>query len=362
MQLESKPFASLDATEHSHWRSLFLNSDTLWNPFLHPAFAAVADRVWGEVQVLSLCDENDRRGFFAFQQDRWGNARPLAEGLNEHQAVVCDEGLNWSGRELLKAAGLRSLRFDHLNGEQAERMGGWISRSGGSPYADLSQGFEHYLEQRKRAGSSTLKETARKHRKLEREVGATQFVWDDRSDEAFESLIEWKQQQHVRTGVVDLFARNDIVDFLNQVRSIDEREMKAHLSSLRVDGQLCAVHLGLYSQSVGHLWYPAYCDTFSRFSPGMILFLAMMEQMAENGVQLFDFGPGPQRYKQSLRSSDLPVCIGVVDRNGAKVVVRKAATQAKKSLKRALELPGRLAALASGVVPKSSSLSTEGEQ
>src|SRR5207244_2395239 len=61
-------------------------------------------------------------------------------------------------------------------------------------------------------------------------------------------------------------------------------------------------------------WFPAYDRRFGRQSPGLIQHLRMAEAAATLGIHLIDMGTGTDRYKQTLRSSDVLVAKGAVTR------------------------------------------------
>lgn len=342
MSINVRPISNLTAKQRAEWVRIVAETPDLANPFLHPAFAETADRTLHPVEVAMA----DGGVFLPFHRDGLV-AGPVAEGLNEQQAVIGVRSNDvWPQRDWLGEVGIRTLRFDHLLGEQASSLGVWTSRIGGSPQADLSAGFDAYAAARKQAGSSTIRETLRKERKLVRECGEVEYSWHDDAEDVFERLIEWKQVQHQRTGVVDLFDDPTIVDFLRQIRLVDEPAFRARMSVLRAAGRPVAVHLGLFSNRVGHVWYPAYDTDFAAYSPGLILLLKIMRSMSDNGLETLDFGPGPQRYKRSLMTRERPICIGVADQSVVASTVRRSIHALKQSLKR----PRRAAELVLGAV------------
>jgi CelD/BcsL family acetyltransferase involved in cellulose biosynthesis len=59
-------------------------------------------------------------------------------------------------------------------------------------------------------------------------------------------------------------------------------------------------------------WFPAYDTRFSKYSPGLIQHLRMVEDTADTGISLIDMGKGAKRYKETLKSSDIFVYEGTV--------------------------------------------------
>jgi CelD/BcsL family acetyltransferase involved in cellulose biosynthesis len=338
--------AAIDQDLRKAWREIVDSHPRLNNPFLHPAFCEAADGRVGSVKVVVAEEDHRPIAFLPFQLARGSVATPVAEGLNEQQAIVACTS-NWDGSELVRATGASSFRFDHLVGEQAESVGAWVSRSGGSPQADLRNGYEPYVASRREAGSSTIRETMRKRRKLIREIGPLRFQWHVSDDASFDKLLEWKRRQHERTGVIDLFSSPGVIPLLRAVRDTEEPGFCGRYSVLYAGDEPIAVHLGLFGRQTGHLWYPSYDPAYSNYSPGLILILEIIQKMVELGFSTLDFGPGPQRYKRSLQTNARAVCIGVVDQNPAVSIVRRSVHYAKYFVKKCVKpsprTPQRLA-------------------
>ncbi len=159
----------------------------------------------------------------------------------------------------------------------------------------------------------SLQQAQRKLRKLERDAGQVQWIADG-GDEAFQCLLQWKSAQHRRTGVIDVFQQRRVIDLLDQVRRRRDEGFYGDMAMLVAGRQPIAVHLGVRTQRVAHLWYPAYDPAWKKYSPGMVLLLLQAQWLCDQGVARWEFGPGPQRYKQSLKSGDDHVALGLASR------------------------------------------------
>jgi CelD/BcsL family acetyltransferase involved in cellulose biosynthesis len=174
----------------------------------------------------------------------------------------------------------------------------------------------------------------RKARKLERELGALRFEFDARDPAALDLVLRWKSAQYRRTGRWDRFARPWI------------RRLVADLFDQRVDGtvgtlsllwagdRLIAGHFGLRSQRVLASWFPAYDVAAARYSPGWLLFLRMAEAAAERDLEHIDLGKGDEDYKQSLKTADLAVAEGWVQRRSTQALLRAAVREPPRRAKR----------------------------
>src|SRR5690606_23496280 len=101
--------------------------------------------------------------------------------------------------------------------------------------------------------------------------------------------------------------------------------------TLRVDGRLAAVHLGLRTERTLHWWIPAYNPDFAQYSAGAILLRRLAEESARRGILRLDLGKGRERYKSSFASGSVPVATGSADlvplrgalRSGLRGLVRR---------------------------------------
>ena len=295
------------------WNEILRARPSLDSPFFTPEFAQIVASVRQDVEVALLYQDNRLSGFFPFQRAPMGVATPVGAGFSEFHGVVASPDLHWTATELLRGCGLRAWKYDHVPLSQ-EPFARFHQRVGGSPYMDLTQGFEAYCAKRQDSGSSVVRQTARKLRKLERTVGPVHFELHDCGEQGLEKLIEWKSAQHARTGVIDVFKFDWVKELLRGVHGHQKASFSGVMSVLSAAGRPIAVHLGMRTSTVAHMWYPAFDPAFAEHSPGMILFLELARGLAEEGVRRIDLGPTPQRYKQSLRSGDIQVAIGTADR------------------------------------------------
>jgi len=322
MKISTMPATELTAAQRARWSAIQRSNTALQSPFLCPEFTLAAATVRTGIEVAVLEANGEIGGFLPFQRGRRRTALPVASGLSEWDAMITDASRGCDVRDVLRACGLKSFRFDHLITTQAQGQNGQFL-FGDAPYIDLSGGFAAYTALQRQAGSDCIVETRRKMRKLERECGPLRFELESADRVAFEQLLLWKANQNRRTGLLDIFRFDWVRELLDVVRQTHSAEFAGLLSTLHVGDELAAVHLGPRSESIAHLWFTAYNPRFAKYSPGIILLLEMARGLAERGIQRIDLGPGPQRYKQQLKSGDLGVARGIVDRSPAIRTVRR---------------------------------------
>ncbi|MBI9020857.1 MAG: GNAT family N-acetyltransferase, partial [Verrucomicrobia bacterium] len=282
------------------WTEMMTPSDATDSPFFHPDYVITLGRFRESVRV-AIVTENDRVVAFFPLEQHGKTGRPLGIKLCDFQGIVRAPGITLDARELLAGCGLTTWHFDHVVASQPE-FNPWCLRVEDSPYADLSNGFDAYVAERKRAGNRSIAETLRKRRKFEREVGPLRFAWQSSDPAAFEALLEWKSAQRKQTETFDVLQLEWVVKTLDALRNMHSENFGGVLSTLHVNDTLAAVSLCMRTQTVLHHWFPAYNTELSAYSPGLILHVAVLQAAAERGICRFDFGKGKDRYKDSFTS------------------------------------------------------------
>jgi CelD/BcsL family acetyltransferase involved in cellulose biosynthesis len=267
-----------------------------------------------------MAEDGETVGFFPYLRSPDGAARPVAGRLTEFHGPITTPGLAWDPRDLLRLGGLRAWYFDHLAPQPGYATHSWSTVA--SPYADLQDGFVGY-EARLRAQGGTISQIHRKERKLSREVGPVRFEMHTTDKGAFEALIAWKSAQYERAGRLQIFNYPWTVQLLDTIRHYQSDRFTGVLSALYAGEQLAAVHLGLRTSRVLHVWFPSYSQALEQYSPGLILLLHLAKEADSAGIQRIDFGPGEERYKQQFKSGDTQLLVGGVDLRVGRTVLRR---------------------------------------
>ena len=311
----------LGAAELVAWDAMQQSTAELAHPFLSAGFALAAGSVRPGARVAVLEEGSNVVGFFAFERGRFGIGRPIAAGVSDRQAVVHARGLQFDFRELLKRCELDVWEFDHLVAGQLAAAGrSVVSRD--SPIMDVSGGYDAYLDGRRKATKKTLKSTLYKQRKMQRDLGSTRFEFDVRDLEPLTLLMRWKSAQYRRTGRRDRFAVAWIERLVRELFDTRREACAGTLSVLYVDERVVAAHFGLRSRSSLACWFPAYDVSLARYSPGLVLHLAMAEAAAGKGIGHLDLGKGDEEYKDALKSGEVTVGEGWIERPSATALAR----------------------------------------
>lgn len=324
MQIHTKHPRELTDEERRAWCGLLARYHQFHSPFFHPDYACELGAVRDQMEVAVLLDSHSPVGFLPFERHRHRVGQPPGVKLCDFQGVVAAPETQWTAGELLSGADLSVLHFDHLQNGQSP-LAAFGLRSDLSPYLDLTEGYEAYLAERKRAGSGLISQTLRKRRKLERELGQVEFRWHEPEDEAWELLLQWKSAQRLRTQTFNILDLDWARQFLNRLRQRQTGSLQGALSTLRVDGKLLAVHFGIHTAQTLHYWFPSYDSAYSRYSPGLIILLELAQHCSQRQISRIDLGKGDDGYKYSFASGSDTVLTGAADLRPVRKAVRTAA-------------------------------------
>jgi CelD/BcsL family acetyltransferase involved in cellulose biosynthesis len=293
------------------WSDLQRADPTLESPFFRPEFTQAVAAVRADVEVAILEEAGQPVGFFPFQRGRWRAGRPVGGRMSDYQGLIARQGLAWSAEELLRSCRLSAWDFDHLVTSQ-EVFRPYHFTLGGSPYADLSRGFDAFVTARREEGVRTINRVKRLRRKLEREKGDVRLAFHTNDRGVFEALLAWKSTQYRRTRVTDVFAFSWTVQLLERVLAVKDEAFRGILTALYVRDRLVAIEMSLCSHDVIHSWFPAYDHEFARYSPGLVLQLELLREAATGGFRRYDMGKGSAQYKDSFASGVVPLAEGSV--------------------------------------------------
>ncbi len=295
------------------WSRIQEENHSLVSPFFSPQFTQLVSQVRDDVYVGVLEDDNSIVGFFPYQQYHHGIARPVGGALSDYHGLISKEGEGINVRELLQACKLNIWQFDHLPADQTP-FATYQWSNADSPYMDLSGGYELYCQERRQSGSKQIKKIGTLRRKLEREIGTLRVLIHEPNDNALRTMMKWKSQQYRESGTVDAFVYSWIVELMERIYATQDEEFAGVLSTLYVDDELIAVHLGMRSRTAWHYWFPAYHTDYAKFSPGLILLLDMADAAEQMGISMIDMGKDDSLYKQRLASGSTKLAQGAITR------------------------------------------------
>lgn len=196
---------------------------------------------------------------------------------------------------------------------------------------------------RKRARSSVLKDTDRKRRRIEREMGPLRFTAMSRASTDLDRLIDLKRTQMRTTHQTDVLGVAWTQRLVDQLFESRDPDFGGALFTLHAGDRLAAVHFHLRSRHTIHGWLIAHDHEFERYSPGLLLFQDILKWMDESPYRRLDLGCGGYRFKRELSNVQQDIGYGFVGLPSAATLFRTVAYGVRDA---AENLPlGRVSAL-----------------
>ena len=322
MQIQRVRASELTRDQIESWSALQQADPDFASPFFRPEFSQLVSTVHPNVEVAILKNGSGCVGFWPYQRGAFNVARPVGLRLCDFDGVVAKRGVEWSPVDLLERCELTAWPFGHLVGSQAALQRFHWSRSS-APVIELKSGFPDYYRQKRKEGSRWIDRTLRKVRKLKRDVGPVRFVAHSDDPHLFNTVIQWKRDKCRRTRSLDYLGLPWTRDLLSRIAGYQSADFSGMLSAVYAGEHLVAAHLGMRSRRVLHGWFPVYNLEFEKYSPGMILWVLLAQRAAELGIQQIDLGLGDERFKQSLKTGDIGLASGAVERHKAIGAIRK---------------------------------------
>lgn len=311
MNVTLKRPSDLLPAEREAWYA-FLDADpALASPYFALEFAECCEEARDDTRVAVIRTGGQIRGFLPMQTGKVGYARPLAGPLGDVQGLIAEPGHDIALADVLAAAGIPVFDFHSALCSQASfarhahhRDGSWI--------IDVSDGFDAWLERRKEVAPKFVRNIAMRERRLAQVEGGFNFVMADERPEALETMIRWKSVQYQQTKVFDVFSVEWPRRLLEAILRRQSDRFSGVCSSLNINGEIAAVHVGMASDRMCHFWFPAFNRDFGRMSPGLLLLVEMAKTAAQLGHTGVELGPGEYGFKRDISSYQVGLATGFV--------------------------------------------------
>ncbi|MCA9245774.1 MAG: GNAT family N-acetyltransferase [Planctomycetales bacterium] len=330
--IENKAAAEITADVWDAWRDLVSANPELASPYFQPEFTQAIAALRDDVEVALVRDSGVIVAILPFQRAAGSIGRPVGGPLSDFQGVIAAPGYEVDPLALIRACHLSRWEFDHLLATQKEFSACQIAAAP-SPYLDVRGGFDAYLARRTNPANDELKQAERRRRKIERERGSLRFHWQSHDKAILETLFQWKSQQYQATQLTDVFSFDWTRALLKRLLRGDHAPVTGLLSTLHAGEQLIAVHYAMCAGGVLHSWFPAYDPTFSKYSPGMLLFVEILRATETHGIEHVDLGKGDEPYKLRLMTGQFEVSEGAVTRSPVARMLRRQCRAAKQWVK-----------------------------
>ena len=305
------PGGSLSTDLTDKWRRLQASNASLASPYFCPEFTEAVVGARNDVRVAIVEDQQGIAAIFP-HHSRGRAGWPVGGVLSDFQGINCGPEFQVNVEELLRACRLDAFDFDHMLASQPG-FSVYAQNREASPRIDFSSGYVAYATERKRAGSKLIRQCENLMRRIEREVGQLSFVPHSSDSAVLQKVLAWKSEQYLRTGHRDIFATAWIRRVVERIHETETCGFAGRLSLLYAGDVLIAGHLGMRTPSVWHYWFPAYDLSYSKYSPGLLLLLKIVEQAAGEGASYLDLGKGMCLYKERLMNAHVVLSQGWVE-------------------------------------------------
>ncbi|SDM44279.1 GNAT family N-acetyltransferase [Maricaulis salignorans] len=309
---ELVPISGLTTAHRAAWRGMRAENPTLASPYFALEFAdLIADRR-PDAQALVLTRKGRTVGFLPMQLSSLGVARPLGGPLGDHHALITEDDSLDLGAALQNSP--VSVYCFHGALVSQPTFTDEASQIEPSWTVDLSQGCDQWLEGRRLADAKAMRNIRARQRKLAESGLEVTYRFDDRRPEALAASFANKREQYRRTNAFDVFIAKWARDLINDLFEHQTPQLSGCLSTLEINGQLAAAHFGMRSESVLHYWFPVYWPEYSRFGPGLQLFIEMAREMTTTGIDSIHLGPGDMDFKRKLANASFDIAGGRIER------------------------------------------------
>lgn len=283
------------------------------------------DDVW----VLALHQEDRLVGlapFFIYTRPRWGGAPGdpweekavalLGSGNSDYLDVLLHPEMRASAGIFLSHLAAHPDRWDVCDLEQlrpaspllaASLPAGWteeVRPLAASPVLQLHGSVEALGQVVPARQLKNLRQFRRRAGRLGslRVATASEQEWDT----AFAELVRLHGARWRERGQLGVLEGEEMQAFHRDViRGFGAREALA-LHTLHLDDHVVAVYYGFYEKEDAFFYLHGFDPSWSRWSPGVILVGAAIEEAAGRGAERFDFLQGEEAYKYHWGAENRP--------------------------------------------------------
>jgi CelD/BcsL family acetyltransferase involved in cellulose biosynthesis len=330
----------LDAEMDSLWDLFCEDSLRPPSPYLSPVFARLVGEVVGQRAVVAVFSDDTGApiGYLPLQVTRKKLARTIAPGFASCDGVVHRSEFNWAEARRLLSRRFSFLYAQRLLPEQVQMLGMTPGHQRSLAAADLSSGWDAYLEWLTTTHPKWLKNARSGRRKLEAAYGTVELRFDDPDPQAWSWLTATKRAQCLARGWRDVYSdpfTRELTEASLGMR--EQQQARGVISTLRCEEKIIAAEYGFVSPDVHAGSVLVHDASFDRFSVGWILLLELCMASARAGRTRHELGEGSEAFKQKLANETLPLLGASLAGTDAIGQTARALTWGQSHLKRQID-------------------------
>ena len=273
------------------------------SPFLDPGFARAVAQVRPDTHVGLARRDGALVAAWPLHLARDGWTRPAGAPFADWNGPLIAPGSTLTPARMIDALGLTG----HTASNMTMRPGGPAlhHETTRALITDLSAGAPAVLDALTRRRPRHFKKLRRLARKLEADTGPLTLSRAGPDSGVLDRLFEIKRNQLVRTGLHDVLSPawvRALFESLHRPRCDDG--FGAQLFVLEAGGEFVAAEFNLRSGPIMHGWLAGYDKRFSAYSPGHLLMLHLLPEIARQGILEYDAGTAEHSYKDYFANGE----------------------------------------------------------
>lgn len=297
----------LTEQERWEWKELQLSNFQYDTPLLSPEFMDLVAKSRRDVRCLLVREDDALVAILPVFERSFGLIRPVGAPFSDYAAPIVSQYTDMTLEKIIELSGYAAYRSNSVLLKPSELSDVEKEAATRSFVIHLNgQTAEEHLETHRSQHAKRYKNFRRLMNKLERECGEIEFVFGAAKKLPVETLLNWKSQQFLREGLLDVTAARNSASILNRVAELERSEdnnLSGFMTCLKVNGEMIVGHFGLRDESNFHPWISAYNPEFESYSPGILLLYKVIEEMGQMGLESYDLSTGHESYKKYFCNS-----------------------------------------------------------
>lgn len=297
----------LSFQDRRDWKQILQSDFQYQSPLLSPEFMDLISHSRSDVRCILVRRGRDLVAVLPVFQRNFGLVRPVGAPFSDYAAPILSKEADLTIEEIIALSGYAAYRSNAVLLPASEEVDIEADSVMRSFIIHLKgQTAEEHLEANRALHAKRYKNFRRLMNKLERECGKIEFVYGPAKDLPVETLLEWKSEQFVREGLLDITTSRNSASILTEISKLnapDESNLSGFMTCLKVNGEIIVGHFGVRDEANFHPWISAYDPDFEDYSPGLLLLYKIVEEMDHMGLESYDLSTGHESYKKYFCSA-----------------------------------------------------------